>query len=67
MTVFGEMGVQNLDIGFTAPKRHVVWRILRKNWCMHLGGSLSQDPSPPKIAESLCADAEGRKITHVQK
>ena len=65
----GKMGVETLDFGFATPKRHflarnhVVWRILRQNRCTRLGCSLSQE-SPPKIAESLCA--EGREITHAQ-
>jgi len=66
---WGKMGVEALDFGFATPKRHflaryhVVWRILRQNWCARLGCSLSQEP-PQKIAESLCA--EGREITHAQ-
>jgi len=36
-----------------------------KNRCARLGGSLSQEPLPPKIAGSLCV--EGREITHAQK
>ena len=67
---FGKMGVQILDTGFATRKRHflarnrVVLRILRQNRCARLGCSLFQEPPPPKIAESLCAD--GREITHAQ-
>ena len=66
MTVLGEMGVQNLDIGFTAPKGTLFGVFCVKIGACILAVAVLKTPRA-KIAESLCADAEGREITHVQK